>query len=151
MIRVNRPLLAWIVAVGLGCLGVVIALRAVWPGMFSWGGGFGAVSVGPLPSLGALPFVIGNIALSGIARRRGGRAASIGSRCLWTIGTILVAELAVSVSPPALFQAANSVLILVLLLLLGVGASLPAQLLILAFLTFALVGSPREGAAGHTP
>jgi hypothetical protein len=87
--------------------------------------------------------------LSVIARRRGGRAASIGSRCLWTIGIILVAELAVSVTPPAVFQATNSVVILVLLLLLGVGASLPAQLLILAFLMFTMVGSSREGAAGR--
>src|SRR5215813_10530501 len=134
MARLDRRLLAWIVSVGLACLGVVIAVRTVWPDMFSWGGGFGAVSVGPLPSLGALPFVIGNIALSVIARRRGGRAASIASRCLWTIGIILVAELAVSVTPPAVFQATNSVLILVLLILLGVGASLPAQLLILVFL-----------------
>jgi|SRR5215813_9619914 len=149
MIRVDRRLLAWIVSIGVGCLAVGIVLREAWPGLFPLGGGFGAVSVG-FPPLVALPLVIGNIALSVIARRRGGRAASIGSRCLWTLGILVLGSLAVSLTPPAAFQAANNVSIVVLMLLLGIGMSLPTQLLILAFLMFAMIGKPREDAAGHT-
>jgi hypothetical protein len=142
MIRVDRRFLAWIVSVGLVCLGVVIAVRAIWPGMFPAGGGLGAVSLA-FPTLSSIPVVIGNIVLSVIARRRGGRPASIGSVCLWTIGIIVVLTLAVSLTPPAVVQSANSVLFIVLLLLLTIGVSLPVQLLILALLAFALIGSSR--------
>jgi hypothetical protein len=149
MIRVNRRLLAWIVSIGLGCLAVGIVMRDAWPALWPPGGGFGAISVG-FPSLIALPVVIGNIALGVIARRRGGRAASIGSRCLWTIGSLVVVSLAVSLTPPAVFQVVDNVAILVLMLLVGMGMSLPTQLVILAFLVFAVVGSSRTGTAGHT-
>jgi hypothetical protein len=149
MMRVNRRLLAWIVSIGLGCLAVGIVMREAWPGLFLSGGGFGAVSVGP-PSLIALPFVVGNIALSVIARRRGGRAASIGSRCLWTVGILVVVSLAVSLTPPAVFQVVDNVVILVLMLVVGMGMSLPTQLVIMAFLVFAVIGSSRRGVAGHT-
>jgi hypothetical protein len=142
MIRVDRRLLAWIVSLGLGCLGVVIAVRAVWPGMFPFGGGLGAVSLA-FPSLSALPVVIVNVVLSVIARRRGGRAATVGSFSLWTIGVIVVVTLAVSLTPPAVVQAANSVLFVVLFLLLGLGGLLPTQLLILALLAFVVIGSSR--------
>ena len=148
--RVDRRLLAWIVSIGLGCLAVGILMREVWPGSFSSSAGLGAVSLGLFPSLSTLPFIVGNIALSVIARRRGGRAASIGSFCLWTIGILVVVSLAVSLTPPSVLQAANVRVDLVLFLLLAIGASLPAQLLILAFLTFAVFGSSRTGAAGHT-
>jgi hypothetical protein len=151
MIHVDRRVLAWIVSIGLGCLAVGIVMREAWPGLFPLGGGFGAVSVGPLPSLGALPFVTGNIALSVIARRRGGRAASIGSRCLWMIGLIVVATLVVSLMPPALEQSVNTVFFVVLLVVLAMGASIPMQLVVLALLTFVVIGSaptPRE--AGDT-
>jgi hypothetical protein len=149
MIRVNRRFLAWIVSVGLVCLGVVIAVRAIWPGMRAvWpgmvpsGGDFAAFSLA-FPTLSTLPVVIGNIALSVVARRRGGRPASIGSVCLWAIGILVVLTLAVSLTPPAVVQSANSVLFVVVLLLLTIGASLPVQLLVLALLAFALIGSSR--------
>jgi hypothetical protein len=147
MIQVDRRSLAWIVSIGLCCLAVGIVMREAWPGLFLSGGGFAAVSVGPLPSLGALPLVIGNIALSVIARRRGGRAASIGSRSLWMIGIIVVAMLVVSIMPPALEQSVNAVFFFVLIFVLAIGASVPMQLVILALLTFAMIGSaptPRE-------
>jgi len=147
MTRVGRRLLAWIVSVGVGCLGVVVAVRAVWPGLLPPGGGLGAVSVG-FPSLGSLSLVIGNLVLGVIARRRGGRAASIGSFCLWTINILVVFTLAVSLTPPTVVQATNTVFFVVLLILLAVGASLPTQLLILAVLTFVLIGSRAERAAG---
>jgi hypothetical protein len=146
MIRVNRRVLAWIVSIGLGCLAVGIVMREVWPGSFSSSAGLGAVSFG-FPSLIALPFVIGNIALGVIARRRGGRAASIGSRCLWTIGILIVVSLAVSLTPPAVLQVVDNVVIVVLMLVVGIGMSLPTQLVILAFLVFAVIGSSRAGAA----
>jgi hypothetical protein len=136
--------------VGLVCLGALIAVRAIWPGMFSQAAGLGAVSLGLFPSLGVLPIVIGNVALSVIARRRGGRAASIGSFCLWTMAVFVLLSLAVSLTPPAVFQAAHQRVDLVLFLLLAMGASLPAQLLVLAFLAFAVIGSSRAGATGHT-
>ena len=151
MIRVERRLLAWIVSIGLGCPAVGIVLWEAWPDLFPLSGGFGAVSVGPLPSFTALPFVIGNIALSVIARRRGGRAASIGSRCLWTIGILVVVMLVVSVAPPVFDQYVNTVFFFVLVLVLAAGSSVPMQLVILALLTFAVIGSapmPRE--AGDT-
>jgi hypothetical protein len=149
MIRVNRRLLAWIVSIGLGCLAVGIVMWEAWPALLPPGGGLGAISVG-FPSLIALPFVIGNITLSVMARRRGGRAASIGSRCLWAIGILVVVSLAVLLTPPAVFQAVDNVSILVLMLLVGIGMSLPTQLFILSFLVFAMIGSSRTGAAGHT-
>jgi len=150
MIRVDRRLVAWIVSVGLVCFGALIAVRPLWPGLFSQGAGLGAVSVGLFPSLATLPFIVGNIALSVMARRRGGRAASIGSFCLWTIGILVAVSLTVSLTPPAMFRAANQRVDLVLFLLLAMGTSLPTQLFILAILMFALVGSPRESAVGHT-
>src|SRR5215470_17710909 len=104
MIQVDRRLLAWIVSLGLGCVGVAIVVRAILPDTLLESGGLGAVSVG-FPSLDALPFVVGNIALSVIARRRGGRQRSIGSFCLWTIGILVVVSLAILVTPPAVFQA----------------------------------------------
>jgi hypothetical protein len=144
----DRRLLAWMVSLALGCLGVVIAVRAVWPGMFPSGGGLGAVSLA-FPSLSALPVVIVNVVLGVIARRRGGRAGTIGSFVLWTIGVLVVVTLAVSLTPPAAVQAANSVLFVVLFLLLALGGLLPTQLLILAVQTFVLIGSPRaQRAAG---
>ena len=150
MIRVDRRLLAWIVSVGLACVGVVILVRAFWPSMFSQGAGLGAVSFGLFPSPGVWPLVVGNTALSVIARRRGGRPRSIGSFCLWTIGILLVLSVAVSLTPPTMFQTAKVELMIPLFLLLGMAASLPMQLFILALLTFAVIGSSRAGAVSHT-
>src|SRR5262245_47214801 len=98
MIR-DRRSLAWVVSVAVVCLGIAIAVRAIWPGVSdiilpSAGGGFGSVSVA-FPMLGSVPFVIGNIALSVLARRRGGRPASIGTLCLWIVGLVAVLTLAV--------------------------------------------------------
>jgi hypothetical protein len=150
MIQVDRRFLAWVVSVGIGCLGIVIAVRALWPGMVQSGGGFGAASLA-FPSVISSPFLIGNIVLSVIARRRGGRLASVGSRCLWTLGILVVVSLAVSLTPPAVFQSLNSVFMIVLLLVLAMSVSLPAQLIILALLTFTLIGSSRTPrAAGDT-
>jgi len=155
MSLVDRRLLAWIVSVSVGCLGAAIAVRAIWPGVSdvlssSGGGGFAAASV-TFPSLVSLPVVVGNLVLSVIARRRGGRAASIGSICLWTVGILVIASLAGSLTPPAVAQSMSGVLFLVLFLLLALGTSLPTQLLILAVLTFVLIGSPRaQRAAGDT-
>lgn len=153
MIRVDRRLLAWILSLGVGCLGAAIAVRKVWPDVSSLfssdgGGGLGAVSVG-VPSLGLLLVVL-NIVLSVMARRRGGRAARIGSACLWTMGVLLVGTLALSLTPPAVAQSLGAVFFVVLLILVGIGASLPVQLLVLAVLTFVLIGrSPRaQQAAG---
>jgi hypothetical protein len=152
MIRVDRRFLAWIVSLGLGCFGVVLAVREVWPGLSLSSGispGFVAVSVG-FPSLG-LPLIVLNIVLSVIARRRGGRARRIGSVCLLALGAVAVFTLAVSLTPPAVVQSLNTVFFFVLLTLLGTGASLPVQLLVLAALTFVLIGSPRtQRAAGPT-
>jgi hypothetical protein len=150
MIRIDRRLVAWVVSLGLACLGVVIAVRAFWPGMLSQGPGVGAVSLGLFPSLGTLLFLLGNVALSMIARRRGGRAASIGASCLWTIGILVLVSFAVSLTPPFVFQAANARVDLVLFLLLGIAVSPPTQLLILAFLAFAVISSSRTDTAGHT-
>jgi hypothetical protein len=149
IVRVNRRLLAWIVFVSLACLGAGIAVHAVWPDMFPAGGGLGAVSFG-FPSLVGLPFVIGNIALSVIARRRGGRPRSIGSFCLWTLGSLIALSLAVGLMPPTVFQAMRVELFVVVLLLVGMGMSLPVQLLILAFLMFAVIGRSRAGTADQT-
>jgi FtsH-binding integral membrane protein len=152
MIRVDRGLLAWIVSVGVCGLAVAIAVRAVWPGVSdvfssSGGGGFAAASVA-FPSLVSLPVVVGNLVLSVIARRRGGRAASIGSICLWTVWILVIASLVGSLTPPAVAQSMNGVLFLVLFLLLALGTSLPTQLLILAVLTFMLIGPRTQRAAG---
>ena len=155
MSRVDRRVLAWIVSVGLGCAGVAVAVRAIWPGVYdvfssgAGGGGFASTSVG-FPSLVALPFVVGNIALSVIARRRGGRAASIGSFCLWALGILAVLSLALLVAPPALVESLSNVLFFGLLLVLAIATSLPVQLIVLALLTFALIGGPRtQRAAGN--
>jgi hypothetical protein len=150
MIRADRRFLAWVVSAGLGCLGIVIAVRALWPSMFQSGGGFGALSLA-FPSVVSSPFLIANIVLSVIARRRGGRVAAVGSQCLWTLGILVVVSLAVSLTPPAVFQSLSSVFMIVLLLVLAMSVSLPAQLIILALLTFALIGSSRTTrAAGDT-
>jgi hypothetical protein len=146
MIRVDRRLLAWTVSVGVVLVGGALAVRAVWPDVLSLSGGSGvgsfftAVSV---PSLPGLPLLAANIVLSVIARRRGGRAASVGSLCLWGIGALGVLTLAVSLAPPTIFQGANSAFVMVTILLLGLAGSLPIQLMILAVLAFALIGSPR--------
>jgi len=145
MIRVDRRSLAWVLSIGVGCLGAAIAIREVWPevsGMFSspGGGGLGAVSVG-IPSLGLL-LVVFNIVLSVIARRRGGREARTGLVCLWTMGVLLVGTLALSLTPPAVAQSLGATFFVVLLVL-GTAASLPVQLVVLAVLTFVLVGGPR--------
>jgi len=152
MVRVDRRLLAWIVSAVLVCIGVFVAVRAVWPFAFSGdfagggvgpvGGGGGSVSVA-FPSVTALPLVVLNIVLSVIARRRGGRAGSIGSFFLWTIGVVVVVALAVSLTPVRVLESANTVFFIVLLMLLAVLGSLPMQLLILALLTFVLIGGSR--------
>ena len=150
MIRVDRRLLAWIVSLGVGCLGATIAVWLYRPFVFSssGSGGLGAVSFG-FPSLSAWPLVIGNLVLSVIARRRGGRAASIGSFCLWTIGILVVITLSVSLTPPGVLQSADPVSVIALFILLAMSATLPVQLLLLAVLTFALIASPRpQRAAG---
>jgi len=139
MLRADRRFLAWAVSVGLGCLGFVIAVRALGPGVFQSGGGLGAVSLA-FPSVISSPFLIGNIVLSVMARRRGGRLAAM---CLWTLGLLVVVLLAVSLTPPAVFQSLNSMFMIVLLLVLAISMSLPAQLIILALLTFTLIGSSR--------
>jgi hypothetical protein len=144
MIRVDRRLLAWIASLGVGVFGVTIAVREALSGLSlssGLGGGFGAVSVG-FPSLG-LPLIVLNIVLSVIARRRGGRAGRIGSVCLLALGALAVFTLAVSLTPPAVVQSLNTVFFFVLLILLGTGASLPVQLVVLAVLTFILIGGPR--------
>jgi len=155
MSRVDRRVLAWIVSLGLGCLGVVIAVRAIWPGVSDvfWSapgaGGFSFTSV-TFPSLISLPFVVGNIALSVIARRRGGRAASIGSISLWVLGILAVLSLAVPLAPPDAIPGVSTALFLVLLVVLALGTSLTTQLLILAVLTFVLIGGSRTpGALSH--
>jgi len=145
MIQVDRRLLAWVLSFGVGCLGAAVAVREVWPevsGMFSspGGGGLGAVSVG-IPSLGLL-LVVFNIVLGVIARRRGGRAATIGLVCVWTMGILLVGTLTLSLTPPAVAQSLGAVFFIVLLVL-GTAASLPVQLVVLAVLTFVLIGDPR--------
>jgi hypothetical protein len=146
MIR-NRRLLAWVVFVSLVCLGLAVAVRAIWPGVSdfirpSGGGGFGAVSVA-FPMLSSVPFVIGNIALSVLARRRGGRPASIGTFCLWIVGLVAVLTLAVSLTPPAVVEKLNSVFFFSVLLVLSIAGSLPMQLIILALLMFVLIGGSR--------
>jgi hypothetical protein len=148
MIRVDRRFLAWIASLGVGVVGVTIAVRALRPGLvLPSGGDFGVVSVG-FPSLG-LPLIVLNIVLSVIARRRGGRAGRIGSVCLLALGALAVLTLAVSLTPLAVVQSLNTVFFLVVLILLGMGASLPVQLLVLAILTFVLIGGPRtQRAAG---
>jgi hypothetical protein len=152
MSRVDRRVLAWVVSLGLSCLGVAIAVRAIWPGVsdvFSSGpgvGGFSFTSV-TVPSLISLPFVVGNIALSVIARRRGGRPASIGSLCLWTLGILAVLSLVVSLTPPDAIPGVSTAFFVVLLVLLALGTSLTTQLLILAVLTFVLIGGSRAPGA----
>src|SRR5262245_13337683 len=118
MSRVDRRVLAWIVSVGLGCAGVAIAVRAIWPGVSdvissgAGGSGLGSVSSG-FPSPVVLPLIIGNIALSVIARRRPGRPASIGSFCLWMLGILVVVTLAVSLAPLAVVQSVSGVIFMV--------------------------------------
>ena len=141
MSRVDRRLLAWIVSVAIVGVGGAIAIWAVRRSFFfsgEVGGGFGAVSV---PDLSALPLVIGNLVLSFVARRRG---APTGSVILCMIGILVVATLAVSLTPPSVVQRVNSVVLLVMFGLLAIGGSLPVQLLILAILTFALIGGSRH-------
>ena len=138
MSRVDRRLLAWIVSVAIGGVGGAIAVWAVRRSVFSGGGNFGAVTV---PDLAALPFVIGNLVLSVVARRRG---VSTGSFILWMIGILVVVTMAVSLTPPSVIQRVNTVVFLVTFGLLALGGSLPAQLLILAILTFALIDSSRH-------
>jgi hypothetical protein len=143
MSRVDRRLLAWVLSFGVGCLGAAIAIREVWPPlsfMSTSGGGVGAVSVG-IPSLGVL-LVVSNIVLSVIAGRRGGRAARAGLVCLWTMGVLLVGMLTLSLTPPAVAQSLGAVFFVVLLVL-GTADSLPVQLVVLAVLTFVLIGGPR--------
>jgi hypothetical protein len=146
MIQVDRRLLAWVVSVGVVLVGGALAVREFWPGLASGvlggGGGLGAISVG-VPSLIALPILIANLVLSVMARRRGGRAASIGSVCLAGIAVLALFTLAVSLTPPAVMAYANSVFVMVLLILLAFGASLPIQTIVLAILTFVVIGSPR--------
>ena len=143
MSRVDRRLLAWVLSFGVVCLGAAIAIREVWPSlsfMFSSSGGLGAVGVG-IPSLGVLLVVV-NIVLSVIAGRRGGRAARTGLVCLWTMGVLLVGTLTLSLTPPAVAQSLGAVFFVVLLVL-GTADSLPVQLMVLAVLTFVLIGGPR--------
>ena len=141
MSRVDRRLLAWIVSVAIGAGGVAVAIWAVRRSVFlSMGmGGFGGLTV---PDLEALPLVIGNLVLSVVARRRG---RSIGSFMIWAMGILVVVTLAVSLTPPSVVQRTNSVVVLVVIGLLGVGGSLPVQLVILAMLTFVLIGRSRSG------
>jgi hypothetical protein len=151
MSRVDRRLLAWVLSLGVGCLGAAIAIREVWPevsGIFfsPGGGGLGAVSVG-IPSLGLL-LVVFNIVLGVIARRRGGRATRIGVICLWTMSIVLVGTLLISLTPPDIARSLGAVFV-VALVVLGTGASLPVQLVVLAILTFVLIEGPRtQRAAG---
>ena len=46
-------------------------------------------------------------------------------------------------NPPAVVQSVSGVIFMVVLLLLALGASLPIQLVMLAILTFTVIGSPR--------
>jgi len=142
MSRVDRRLLAWIVSAAIVGVGGAIAVWAVRRSLFFSGGLGSDFSYFTIPDLEALPLVIGNLVLSLVARRRG---RSTGSFVLWIVGILLVGTLAVSLTPPSVVQRMNSVVFLVMFGLVAIGQSLPVQLLILAILTFALIGSSRSG------
>jgi hypothetical protein len=64
------------------------------------------------------------------------------------VGVILVGMLAISLTPPAVAQSLGAAFFVVLFVL-GLRATLPVQLMVLAILTFFLIEGPRtQRAAG---